>query len=206
MTARTGGRHDPAEDRAAALFRELRTLESDEPRIADPTERAIARLLDLGFWIAFTFAWGIAVSYFDQLWFPDERQTFVPNRARAVEQIEPVIAWAGFIGLILSIYMFEVLPTAWRGRHWPKKRLSLRVVGPNGGPPGLWRASVRWVAWWVPLVAASLMFTYTFTTDWAALFILSQGLALMIPGWIFRDDAHRGLHDRLAGTRVLADR
>ena len=44
--ARDDGPHDPAEDRAIRLLRQIEATRTDEPRPAEPMERLVARLID----------------------------------------------------------------------------------------------------------------------------------------------------------------
>jgi uncharacterized RDD family membrane protein YckC len=110
------------------------------------------------------------------------------------------------LGIVVVLWLYEVPATARRGRHFAKRRLKLQVVGPDGKPPGLARASVRWFAWWLPAFAAFALWGATVESDWAFLFLGLETGALLVPGAMFLHSENRGLHDRLAGTRVLAER
>lgn len=208
MRGTTNSRHDPVEDQAAALFHVLETHKSTEPRIAQPMERLAARLIDVCIWLALGMAWSIVAFYVDTWFFDDPLGQPGPfgEPPTPVERIDPLVSWLAFAGLVVSVWAAEALPTARHGRHFSKKRLKLWVVGPAGRPPGLRRATVRWLAWWLPAFGGLVFWGATFGTGWGFLGIAIQLAALAVPGAMLADDAHRGLHDRLAGTQVLVDR
>ena len=120
--------------------------------------------------------------------------------------IDPVVGWLTFAAAITAVVALEVVPTGRTGQTWAKRRLRLHVVGPDGNPPGYRRAALRFLVWFVPGGAAFFWFGATFGTWLGFLAIAAQVIVLVIPGWIFWADDHRGLHDVLAGTRVLSDR
>lgn len=89
------------------------------------------------------------------------------------------------------------------GQTLPMKTWRLRVVGPDGAPPSLVRATVRYFAAWLwflpplalhPLLNVSIPRTLVLAVVWFALWIASA-----------RAGAGRQfLHDRIAGTRIVA--
>lgn len=197
----------PAADRAAELLRGLERLKTNEPRLADPMERATARVIDALVWLVVFFVAGAAGYVIgDLLGLTVEPDTLSGGLVSGTPEMHPAVSWATLLAIVAVLYLYEVPATARRGRHVAKRRLKLQVVGPNGKPPGLARASVRWFAWWLPAFAAFALWGSTVESDWAFLFLGLEMGALLIPGAMFLDEENRGLHDRLAGTRVLAER
>lgn len=194
------------EDRAVALLRELDSHKTDEPGIAQPLERLTARLIDVAIW--FVLFWvAAAAAYYVGSWLGvlEDTDLTAPD-GTAIQDIPPWLSQIAFVSLIAVVFLMELIPTARTGRSLSKVKMKLRVVGPDGGPPGYRRAAVRWLVGWVPLsVAIGLTTGFLGSTWWypAAGAVL---LTLAIPGWMFRDNDHRGLHDLVAGTRVLVDR
>jgi uncharacterized RDD family membrane protein YckC len=202
--------HDPLTDRAAALLHELDSHKSDEPRLAEPMERLTARIVDVCVWLAAGTAWSIAAFYLDAWYFPDPvRQVADPSGTltwQRVESVAPAVAWGTFIGLILTVFAIEAIPTARTGRHFAKRRLRLRVVGPDGRPPGFRRTTIRWAVCWLPLAFVFSLWSMTLGSGAGFLFMAAQFGAAAIPGALFLTEDHRGFHDRIAGTTVLAER
>lgn len=197
---------DPAADRAASLMRELGSHKTDAPHLAEPSERAIARLIDLVVW----FVLGSVISiipYVIYQWFFVDAEDKRPNQFGVSEApaLPSEVEWAAFLATILVVAAYEVIPTARTGQHFAKSRMRLRVVGRDGGVPGYRAALIHWGAWWLPLAAAFSFFGLTFGTGWGLLAIAFQAGALLIPGSIFWVSDARGYHDRLAGTSVLSD-
>ncbi len=200
-------RKHPSADRAVELLRGLEQLRTDEPRLAEPMERMTARVIDALFWLVAAFivlALGYGAASALGLM---ESATVSPVATGAVpEEMHPLASWATTGVLVAVLWGVEVPATARHGRHFAKRRLRLLVVGPEGGPPGLRRASVRWFAAWGPAFAAFTLFGATITSDWSFVFLGLELAAMLVPGAMFLDSENRGLHDRLAGTRVLAER
>jgi uncharacterized RDD family membrane protein YckC len=197
----------PAADRAAELLRGLERLKTNEPRLADPMERATARVIDALVWLVVFFVAGAAGYVIgDLLRLTVEPDTLPGGLVSGTPEMHPAVSWATLLAIVAVLYLYEVPATARRGRHVAKRRLKLQVVGPNGKPPGLARASVRWFAWWLPAFAAFALWGSNVESDWAFLFLGLEMGGLLIPGAMFLDEENRGLHDRLAGTRVLAER
>jgi uncharacterized RDD family membrane protein YckC len=122
------------------------------------------------------------------------------------EEMTPVASWVTLVALVAVLWAVEVPATAKSGSHFAKRRLRLLVVGPEGQPPGLKRASLRWFAAWAPAFACFALWGATVDSNWSWLFLGGELAALLIPGAMFFDSRNRGLHDRIAGTRVLAER
>jgi len=197
----------PAADRAAELLRGLERLKTDEPRLAEPMERATARVIDALVWlVVFFVVGGAGYVVGDLLGLKMEPDVSAPGLGPGTPEMHPAVSWATLCAIVLVLWLYEGPATARRGHHFAKRRLKLLVVGPDRKPPGLARASVRWFAWWVPAFAAFALWGATVESDWAWLFLGMELGALLVPGAMFLDEENRGLHDRLAGTRVLAER
>ncbi len=191
----------PAADRAVELLRGLEQLRTGEPRLAEPMERMTARVIDALVWlfaalVVIPLGYGIASAL----------GMTKPATGAVPETMNPLASWATTVVLVAVLWAVEVPATARHGRHFAKRRLRLLVVGPGGSPPGLRRASVRWIAAWGPAFAAFMLFGATISSDWSFVFLALELAALLVPGMMFLDAENRGLHDRLAGTRVLAER
>jgi uncharacterized RDD family membrane protein YckC len=197
----------PAADRAVELLRGLDRLKTDEPRLAEPMERATARVIDALVWlVVFFVAGGAGYLIGDLLGLTVETDAAGVVAGPGTPEMHPAVSWATLLGIVVALWLYEVPATGRRGRHVAKRRVKLLVVGPDGQPPGLVRASVRWFAWWLPAVAAFALWGATVSSDWAFVFLVLEVGALLIPGAMFLDRENRGLHDRVAGTRVLAER
>lgn len=80
---------------------------------------------------------------------------------------------------------------------------TLRVVGPDDEPAGWGRAVVRFVVTAVPFAAGVLLPSVP-DGAWHSVAAAGQVVAIAaIYAPIVVDDSRRGLHDRLAGTRVV---
>lgn len=205
--ATRGTPNQPAADRAVELLRGLEQLKTDEPRLAEPMERATARVIDALVWLVVFFVAGAAGYVIgDLLGLTVEPDASPAGPVPGAPEMHPAVSWATLFAIALVLWLYEVPATAHRGRHLAKRRLRLHVVGPNGRPPGLARTSVRWFAAWLPAFVAFALWGSTVESDWAFLFLGLELGALLVPGMMFFDGENRGLHDRLAGTRVLAER
>lgn len=202
--------YDPAEDRAVALLRDLETHKTDEPQIAEPMARLSARLIDVVVWLLLGFGWSIVTVLLDNAFWADPLGQPGPagEAPGPIDRIHPTASWIGLAGLLATICALEAIPTARTGMSLSKRRLGLRVVGPSGEPADWWRSAVRLLAWTLPAIVGVALWGTHVGTDSAVPFvgIAIQLAALAAPGSMFLTADHRGLHDRLAGTRVLADR
>ena len=126
------------------------------------------------------------------------------------------ISMAQLVSVVAYFGIFEGI-VGWS----PGKRLlGLKTVGPKGGKPGLWRASVR--AFIVPGIVSCLITMYTLASmhgfsetpqDSWQLFLLSlkQNLATLV-GWSLilacfvtarKKNGYRGIHEFVTRTRVV---
>lgn len=197
----------PAGNRAVELLRGLERLRTDEPRLAEPMERTVARVIDAVVWmVAFFVVNGAGYVLAQALGFTEETGAMPLSPGTGSEEMTPAASWATLAVLVAVLWAVEVPATAKSGRHFAKRRFRLLVVGPDGQPPGMARASVRWFSWWLPGFAALVLWGATLDSNWSWLFLGGELAALLIPGAMFFDSGNRGLHDRIAGTRVLAER
>ena len=96
-----------------------------------------------------------------------------------------------------------------RQAAWGKRRAGLRVVAADGGRAGLGRIAVRTAVkllpWQLAHIAVARLIRQVdspvtiWTTDGASLLLAAASVTLAV-----RDPRGRALHDRVAGTRVVA--
>lgn len=108
---------------------------------------------------------------------------------------------AAWIILVAGVYFVGLWHRG--GQTLPMKTWRLRVTGPDGAPPSLARATLRYLAAWLwflpplvlhPLLNLTVPHTLMLEVAWFALWAASARFA---PGRQF-------LHDRIAGTRIVA--
>lgn len=194
------------EERAVALLRELEGHKTEEPGIAQPLERLTARLIDLAVWLCLFWVVAAAAYYIGDWFGVLEESAVQPTNGATIKDLPPWLSRVSFAAFVALVFLMELIPTARTGRSLSKAKMKLRVVGPYGGPPGYRRAAVRWLVGWVPLSVAIGLTTGFLGSTWWYPAVGLVLLTLAIPGWMFRDNDHRGLHDLAAGTRVLVDR
>lgn len=103
----------------------------------------------------------------------------------------------------------------WSGQSVGKVAMNLRIVGPAGRSPGPGRAVVRLIVYMaenallvalLPMLAVALLFRSRVP---AGTLIVIMAAALIIPAFsavlALRGPTHRALHDRVAGTTVIAE-
>ncbi|WP_296657452.1 RDD family protein [Paraburkholderia sp.] len=108
---------------------------------------------------------------------------------------------SAWIAIVAGVYFVGFWHSG--GQTLPMKTWRIRVIGPNGKPPSLSRATVRYFAawlWFLPPLALHTIFHFTVPHTLvlvAVWFVLWVASARFIPG--------RQLpHDRIAGTCVVA--
>ncbi len=108
---------------------------------------------------------------------------------------------AAWIALVAGIYFVGLWHRG--GQTLPMKTWRLRVIGPDGAPPSLARATLRYLAAWLwflpplalhPLLNLTVPHTLVLEAVW---FVLWTACARFMPERQF-------LHDRIAGTRIVA--
>lgn len=170
-------------------------------------ERAAPRVIDALVWLVVFFAVsGAGYVIGNLLGLTVEPDAAAGRPVPGTPEMHPAVSWATLLAMVLVLYLYEVPATARKGNHLARRRFRLYVVGPDGRPPGLARASVRWFAWWLPAFTGFALWGATVDSNWSWLFLGLELGALLVPGWMFFDEGNQGLHDRLAGTRVLAER
>ena len=195
--------HTTNEDRAVALLRDLESYKTAEPGPAQPMERVVARIIDFPVWLV--LFWVVAaVAYYVGAALGVLEETQVGSTE--FKDIPGWLSQVSFLALIGIIFLMELVPIARSGQTFSKRRMRLRVVGPDGEAPGYRRAAVRWLLCWLPTFIALAVATQLLGTGWWWPAFAIAMATLAIPGWMFRSEDHRGLHDRLAGTTVLVDR
>ena len=143
----------------------MRVTASELPA-ADPGERILARLID-------------GVIFF----VPTGLLLFVAFHGRHATLVRLAVELP-----LTALYL--IVPVALWGQTPGKAARKIRVIGPDGGPPGWVRAVRRWLVEALPLTIP--------------LRGLAAWLDLPIYGRILLSDDRRGFHDLFAGTRVVA--
>ena len=192
-------------DSAMRLFGELSQLKTDEPAVATPLERVLARLVDLGFCLAFVATvaaihFVAGALFFD--WGPPDA-----NETRELSRGEIAYAIAGpAFALVAWIAVNEVRLPSRRGQTIGKRMLGQHIVdSPRGGAVSAARLAGRFLVWGLPFIGFFVGSAWAGGATGYALFLLSVA-TLAIPGWLFFDAERRGLHDRLFRTKVLVPR
>jgi uncharacterized RDD family membrane protein YckC len=113
-----------------------------------------------------------------------------------------------FAATVLPVGAYLATAEARSGAAWGKRRAGLRVVGPDGGPPGAARAALRTAVKLLPWQLAHVaVVRLALGVDQPVVVAISDGAALLLPvasvlvAW--RDPQRRALHDLAAGTRVV---
>jgi uncharacterized RDD family membrane protein YckC len=97
-------------------------------------------------------------------------------------------------------WIYEVGAVAIWGRRLGDVVMRIRVVGPDGiSAPGWWRSGVRWLL----LGAAPLALLYSAGVPRKMLTTATLLWTIALLGSVIVDPAHRGIHDRAAGTAVV---
>lgn len=99
-----------------------------------------------------------------------------------------------FLGVFALAVGYETWCYSTTGQTLGKRALGIAVRRADGGVTRVNEAVARAVLWW--LLPAVSIFGPSVTV-----LLLAYGLALVVPAFV--DPAHRGLHDRLAGTVVV---
>lgn len=95
--------------------------------------------------------------------------------------------WLG-IGLIPAL-LYELPLVALRGQTAGKMMAGIRVARfGDGGVPGWWRSTVRWLVLYGPMFVP----------------VVGWLVTILVVATAKRDPNGRGLHDRIAGTIVLS--
>jgi uncharacterized RDD family membrane protein YckC len=107
--------------------------------------------------------------------------------------------------LFLALGVYFIL--CWRrtGQTLPMKTWHIRLVDQAGNTPTVSRLALRYVlAWLLPLLAAMAVWAIASASHWPAtlMFIVAAPFAIFVGSWIDRDGQF--LHDRWAGTRLIA--
>jgi len=197
-----GRRFDPAEDRAVAILRELETHRTDEPRIAEPHERLLARIID--FWIGMV---GLYV-----LWLVGGFFAEADLRANPLGPGEPFRDHTdlgnalGFAALGLAL-AYELVPAMLGRQTFSRARIRLQVVDISGRPASRRQLVVRALALTVPWLTAFALTAGSFGTMWSLVpFAIMLGIPASLYLTMSRSPEHQGWHDRIAGTKVVTPR
>jgi len=204
---RAGGSGDPAVERGLQMLRDLREFESDGPMIAPASERFVARLIDTVFaflvLVLVGFA-GSALTY--AIDGPPDRDLADPFGTQTTEHTAE-IGWAATAVAAVVVLVNEVVLPARTGASIGKRRLHTWLVdAKTGGRISLRQAAVRFAVWPAPTFALLIAWAATMLTFTGLLALLAALAATAIPATLVRGTDGRGIHDRIAGTMVLAQR
>jgi uncharacterized RDD family membrane protein YckC len=122
-------------------------------------------------------------------------------------QRRPIQVFDLAVLLEIGFFAYLVFCQATRGETLGKGLLRLRVVGPDGGPPGWRPALIRnlvlsspWLLVWI-VPATWLVDTSTLGAANSVVFLMTLALAVQIA--LTASRGRPSIHDRLAGTRVI---
>ncbi len=189
--------HDPTTDRAVAVLRDLDSLKTDEPTIAKPLERLVARVIDLTVLFTAIILASMALSFVQIILSGGLGEIEQRDLYRTPTTRESLAAAGGAIVFILA---YEIVTMARRCQTLGKQIMGLRVVtASRGEKPGRPRAAVRCLVWAVPFSVAAAF--------WSMPIVYGSTIPVaLISLWALWDKDHRGLHDIIAGTVVIRPR
>ena len=127
--------------------------------------------------------------------------TSAPGRARELTRLTP-LASAGSFAFFFAVFG-AYCTWLWTGgrQTLPMRTWHLALRTANGAAPGAPQALLRYLAWWIgpvlAIVAWLVLKPYGYQR-WA-IAALAMNYA-----WALFDSDHRFLHDRIAGTRIVA--
>jgi uncharacterized RDD family membrane protein YckC len=177
--------------------------------------RITALVIDIGLYVVGLYALALVMGKF--AWFhpavlfnsPDLEVTEQWQGGWTTKGMGAFIAVEAFL---LGIFALQTHLASAHGQSIGKRLVGLRIVTEDGAAPGFWRAVVRrqWLLALVPLaVAAFQARPFSSQTFFAALPRLTTAAAAVaalagaIASVVMSKDG-RGIHDRLAGTRLIA--
>lgn len=188
-------------DNAVRLLRELDAQRVEGPVVAEPMERLVARLMDLGLLVAVFVAVGTVSGTISYIF--DGPDVLAQEDGSLVADAAAV---AAMILFALVLLLNEAVAGA-RGQTWGKRLYSLHLLDTRTkAPPGAIRGLLRTGIWLAPLIASASAWAAAFPDSPALLWFITCFLVLVPPLVIFVRPDHRGLHDLLTGTEVRRDR
>ncbi len=193
-------RHDPAEDRAVALMHQLESLHTEAPKLAEPMERLVARLIDLGVELAALVATGFVAGI--SLAIAGQGVEFGVNAP-----VDPVRSIVGGLALLIFAGMCLGYELGILGPTIGRRVIRLTIAGQDGNPASRRQLARRTLVWLVPALIAAVFWDISFPHPISVVpyfVVLGIGASLFVS--MARDDAKRGWHDHLAGTLVVTPR
>ncbi len=116
-----------------------------------------------------------------------------------------IVASKPTFALVIAVFMLPLVGETWlsatQGSSPGKYLLNMRIVSQGGGRPGWRSASIRSV-----VIAWPFLLSFVGGPIGYAAFVFAFAWIIVLTASIVRDPAHRGIHDRVAGTRVVDGR
>jgi len=196
--------NDPAVGRALELLSAIERKRTDEPLVATAGTRIVSRLVDFALVLVFLVILGGITTTVSLLVFP----WGAPNGGpREVSLGEWIFAGAAGVVAVAGLLANEVVFVGRTGQTLGKKAMGIFVVDAGGRPPRYSTALIRLLVWTVPLLACLGLWGLVIGDTALSLAVWGAALAsLVAPLWLVAGPEHRGLHDRLCGTRVIEPR
>ena len=196
-----GGQATPisSSDRAVALMHQLGALKTNAPGAADPSERALARVIDFWAGLAVLLCLGMATTVVAYA-----TGNVLVDSTGLNHGLDSGAIWASNILILVAGAAYELGPSLFGWQPLGKRLLHLSVVRQDGRPASFRMLATRFAVWFLPLVVLMVGWSLTYP-GWDNWWFFAGALALFASLFISmaRSDDHRGWHDRLAGTSVV---
>jgi len=128
-----------------------------------------------------------------------------PGTAATATQLKvpPVPARVALFCILFSVIALYFV-WSWTGgrRTLPMKTWRMRIARPDGGPPGVRTALLRYLAAWIGPVLGVVVYALLREHGAGALALVPLAVNFL---WAVVDADRQFLHDRIAGTRILRD-
>jgi uncharacterized RDD family membrane protein YckC len=192
---------DPIVADAMRLMRELDAEKTDGPVRAHWVGRMLARLIDLAIMFASVI---VIIAAMETI------AVAVGAELREEDGLEltrtgTIVSWISLVGLIGFGAGYEIVSTWLFGGTFGKRRMGLRVVRLDGTRIGLGTSAARFGTWGIPFLCCLVGWGATFPGQPlpSLAFFLGAFASLGLIASAGRDADGRGVHDRVAGTKVL---
>ena len=186
-------------DHAVALMRQLDALKTDAPGAAEPSERALARVIDFWGGLAVLLCLGMATAVV-----ANATGHVLVDSTSLVHGLDSGAIWASNILILVAGAVYELGPSPFGWEPLGKRLLHLSVVRQDGSQASFAMSATRFAVWFLPLIVVMVGWSLTYP-GWDSCWFFAGAVALFASLFISiaRSDDHRGWHDRLAGTSVV---